>query len=109
MLICAFRRTVTSSPTAIFAFSDELALGILEAARDMDISVPDELSVVGYDDIRLAHFAQLTTVHQNLFESGVQGIELLLELIDEPDKSPIQCQLPTELIVRQTTAPPARS
>ncbi len=48
-------------PTAIFAFSDEQALGVLEAARDLEISVPENLSVLGYDDIRLAHFVQLTT------------------------------------------------
>jgi DNA-binding LacI/PurR family transcriptional regulator len=93
-------------PTAIFAFSDELALGVLEAARDLGLKVPDELSVVGYDDIELAHFAQLTTVRQNLFESGVQGVELLLDTFDNPDGPPIQLQLSTKLVVRKTTAPP---
>jgi len=94
-------------PTAIFAFSDELALGVLEGARDLGLKVPQELSVVGYDDIQLAHFAQLTTVRQNLFESGVQGVELLLDTIENPEAPPAQLQLPTELVVRKTTAPPA--
>lgn len=93
-------------PTAIFAFSDELALGVLEAARDLDIEVPGDLSVVGYDDIELATFAQLTTVRQQLFESGVQGVELLLETIEDPDAPPVHLELPTELIVRCTTAAP---
>lgn len=93
-------------PTAIFAFSDEQALGVIEAARELGITVPDELSVVGYDDIRLAHFAQLTTVRQNLFESGVMGIEALLGLIDNPIRSPRHIQLPTELVIRHSTAPP---
>jgi len=66
-------------PTAIFAFSDELALGILEAARALNLDIPNDLSVVGYDDIELASFAQLTTIRQNLFESGVRGVELLLD------------------------------
>ena len=93
-------------PTAIFAFSDEQALGVLEAARDLELAVPRDLSVVGYDDIRLAHFAQLTTVRQNLFDSGVQGVDLLLKLIDKPELPVCHQQLPTELVTRRTTAPP---
>ncbi len=95
-------------PTAIFAFSDELALGVLEAARSLNLNVPADLSVVGYDDIELAHFVQLTTIRQQLVESGVQGVELLFDAIDNPDKPPTHLQLPTELIIRQTTAPPGR-
>ena len=93
-------------PTAIFAFSDELALGVLEAARDLNVNVPAELSVVGYDDIELAKFAQLTTIRQNLFLSGVQGVELLLNAIESPEDPPSQLQLSTELVVRSTSAPP---
>jgi DNA-binding LacI/PurR family transcriptional regulator len=95
-------------PTAIFCFSDELALGVLEAARELNLSVPGDLSIVGYDDVELARFAQLTTVRQHLFESGVQGIELLLDTVESPDASPTHLQFPTELVVRQTTGPPAR-
>jgi DNA-binding LacI/PurR family transcriptional regulator len=93
-------------PTAIFCFSDELALGVLEAARDLNLKIPDNLSVVGYDNIELAHFAQLTTVNQHLFESGVRGVELLINTIEKPDALPRQLQLPTELMIRSTTAPP---
>jgi DNA-binding LacI/PurR family transcriptional regulator len=93
-------------PTAIFAFSDELALGVLEAARDLNLTVPADLSVIGYDDIELAHFAQLTTIRQHLFESGVQGVELLLDAIDNPETAFVQLELPTELVIRRTTAPP---
>lgn len=93
-------------PTAIFAYSDELALGVLEAARDLNLNVPGDLSIIGYDDIELAHFAQLTTIRQHLVDSGVQGVELLLDAIDNPATPFIQLQLPTELIVRRTTAPP---
>lgn len=92
-------------PTAIFAFSDELALGVLEAARDLNLDVPTDLSVIGYDDIELAHFAQLTTIRQHLFESGVQGVELLLDAIDNPETAFVQLELPTELVIRRTTAP----
>ena len=96
-------------PTAIFCFSDELAVGVLEAARELNLDVPGDLSVVGYDDVELARFAQLTTVRQNLFESGVQGVELLFDAIENPDTPPTHLQLPTELIIRQTTAPPSNN
>ena len=98
--------TLPDPPTAIFSFSDEMALGILEAARELDLEVPGDLSIIGYDDIRLAHFAQLTTVRQQLFETGVRGINLLLETIANPQASLACIEMPTELIVRQTTAPP---
>ena len=91
-------------PTAIFAFSDEIALGILEAARELKLNVPHDLSVVGYDDIELAHFAQLTTVRQHLFESGVRGVQLLFDEIKNPNVSPTCLKLPTELVIRNTTA-----
>jgi DNA-binding LacI/PurR family transcriptional regulator len=98
--------TMPDPPTAIFAYSDELALGVLEAARDLNLNVPCDLSVIGYDDIELAYFSQLTTIRQHLFESGVQSVELLLDAIDNPDISLTQLELPTELVIRQTTAPP---
>jgi len=92
-------------PTAIFAFSDELALGVLQAAQELGINVPQELSVIGYDDIELAQFARLTTVQQHLFETGVHGVEMLLNVIDKKTTTPLQLELPTDLIIRQTTAP----
>ena len=94
-------------PTALFASCDELALGVLEAACDLNILVPEELSIVGYGDTEPAKLVQLTTVRQNLFESGVQGVELLLDTIKSPPAAPPQLLLPTELIIRDTTAPPA--
>ena len=93
-------------PTAIFAYSDVQALGALEAAREMGLNVPNDLSVVGYDDIDTAHFAQLTTVRQHLFETGMQGVEYLLDAIEKSSLPPVHIQLPTELVIRQTTAPP---
>lgn len=93
-------------PTAIFTFSDELALGVLEAAQDLNLNIPKDLSVIGYDDIELSHFARLTTIRQHLPESGVQGVEILLDAIDHADTSLTQLELSTELVIRQTTAPP---
>jgi len=92
-------------PTAIFAASDTQALGVLEAARDKNLDVPQDLSVIGYDDIEIAEYLGLTTMRQLLFESGQQGVELLLEILENPGTDPVHKVLPTKVIVRSTTAP----
>jgi DNA-binding LacI/PurR family transcriptional regulator len=97
---------LTEKPTAIVAASDTQAVGVLEAARQLGLRVPEDLSVVGYDDIELAEIMELTTIRQSLFESGQRGAELLLERLEDPELEPVHEQLPTELIVRCTTAPP---
>jgi DNA-binding LacI/PurR family transcriptional regulator len=93
-------------PTAVFAATDTQAIGVLEAARQLGVRVPGGLSVIGYNDIREAEYLNLTTIHQPLFESGVKGVELLLEAIESELAEPVALQLPLELVVRQTTAPP---
>jgi DNA-binding LacI/PurR family transcriptional regulator len=94
-------------PTAIFAASDTQATGVLEAAQEMGLRVPEDLSIVGYDDIEVAEYLHLTTMRQPLFVSGVEGVELLLESIAAPPSSPRRVVLPFELVVRGTTAPPS--
>jgi DNA-binding LacI/PurR family transcriptional regulator len=91
-------------PSAIFAASDTQAIGVLEAARDLRLQVPQKLSVIGYDDIEIAEHLNLTTMRQMLFESGVHGVKLLMEKIQDPDKEQMTVVLPTELIVRDTTS-----
>jgi DNA-binding LacI/PurR family transcriptional regulator len=91
-------------PTAIFAASDTQAIGVLEAARDVGLKVPEQLSIIGYDDIEIAEYLHLTTIRQPLFASGVEGVELLFESIANPLLSPRRILLPVELIVRGTTA-----
>jgi DNA-binding LacI/PurR family transcriptional regulator len=92
-------------PTAVFAASDTQAVGVLQAARDLGRRVPDELSVVGYDDIELAEIMGLTTVCQQLFESGQRGVELLLAKLEDPEMNPVHETLPIELVPRRSTAP----
>jgi len=94
-------------PTAIFAASDTQALGVLEAARALDIQVPDELSVIGFDDIEVASYVGLTTVRQPLFESGRRGAELLLRALGGRPVDLRTELLPLELVVRSTTGPVA--
>jgi len=91
-------------PTAIFAASDTQAFGVIQAARKLNISIPEDLSVIGFDDIQAAEFMQLTTVRQLMYESGSTGVELLIDAIDGKQEEPVTISLPTELIVRNTTS-----
>jgi len=93
-------------PTAIFAGSDTQAIGVLEAARERGIFVPDQLSITGYNDIRDSEYMELTTIHQPLFESGLTGVKIILQEIEIPSNHPQKIILPLELVVRKTTAPP---
>jgi DNA-binding LacI/PurR family transcriptional regulator len=94
-------------PTAVFASSDSQALGVLEAARAAGLGVPDDLSVVGFDDIEVSSYAGLTTVRQPLFESGLRAVAMLLEVLGaEAPPPPVTHRLDLELVVRSTTAPP---
>ncbi|MET0150706.1 MAG: LacI family DNA-binding transcriptional regulator [Acidimicrobiales bacterium] len=96
--------------TAVFAANDQTALGILRALHEHGRSVPDEVSVVGYDDIPEAAYLvpPLTTVRQDLGEVGRRGVELLLALVDG---GPAQrhVMVAPELIVRASSAPPPQT
>ena len=98
--------TLPEPPTAIFAASDTQAFGVLEAAKELGVAVPQQLSVIGFDDIEIASYLDLTTMRQLLFESGQRGIELLLQTLERPRADPICEVLHNELIVRGTTASP---
>ena len=93
-------------PTAIFTASDTQALGVIAAAREIGLHVPDDLSVIGYDDIEAADYVGLTTVRQQLFESGRRGAEMLLAEIDSRSEDRQSSSWHPELVVRATTAPP---
>jgi DNA-binding LacI/PurR family transcriptional regulator len=92
-------------PTAVFAASDTQAIGAIEAARALGIRVPEELSVIGFDDIEVASYVGLTTVRQPLFESGRRGAELLLRALSGRQVDVRTELLPLELVVRSTTGP----
>jgi LacI family transcriptional regulator len=97
-------------PTAIFASSDTAAFGVVSAARDAGLRVPDDLSVLGFDDIvEAAWFGSgLSTVRQPLREMGRVAVQRLVRLLADPSLPPERVVMPTELVVRQTTAPPRR-
>ena len=93
-------------PTAIFASSDTQAMGVLEAARNCNLRVPEDLSLIGYDDIEIAEHLGLTTIRQLLFESGQRSVNVLLKTLEIGLIEPKCDVLPTELIIRHTTASP---
>jgi LacI family transcriptional regulator len=90
-------------PTAIFAASDVQAIGALEAAKALCITVPEELSVIGFDGIELSELLELTTMQQPMQQMGELGIRKLIEHIDNPQKAPELMRLSTTLIERRTT------
>jgi LacI family transcriptional regulator len=93
-------------PTAVFAGSDETALGVIEAARTRGLRVPEELSVVGFDDTPVARLAAppLTTVRQPLREMGAVAVRTALRLAAGERAYSHHVELATELVVRQSTA-----
>lgn len=99
--ILAFRRR----PTAIFCANDITAVGVMKAARELKINVPDELSVIGYDDIEIAgHLSPaLTTISQPLEEMAEQAIDILIKKIGEKSNWKIKKMvLPSTLVIRKS-------
>jgi len=89
-------------PTAVFAATDFQALGVLKAARLLKIRVPEQLAVIGFDDLDMAEYADLTTICQHLDESGRLAVEILLPRIADPSRPIQHTQLPLTLIERET-------
>ncbi|UCG23819.1 MAG: LacI family DNA-binding transcriptional regulator [Chloroflexota bacterium] len=100
-----------SVPTAVFAQNDQMAVGVLRAARDRGLTIPDQLSVIGVDDIPLAaYFAPpLTTLRQDFAIIGQEATRSLILAIEQPDAPSRQLRLPAELIVRRSTGPVSTS
>lgn len=98
-------------PTAVFAYSDGWAIESLRAISESGLVVPNDISLVGFDDLRASSLTNppLTTVRQHLTELGKQAIEALLQQLEDNPSSPIQRTIPVELIVRQSTASPPPS
>ncbi len=90
-------------PTAIFAASDMQAIGVLEAAKDLCINVPGELSVIGFDGLEVSELLELSTVQQPMRQMGELGVNKLIELMKNPQQLPELIRLNTTLIVRLTT------
>jgi LacI family transcriptional regulator len=95
-------------PTAIFAFNDNIAIGAMRAARERGFRIPEDLSIVGFDDIEHATIVSptLTTVRQPLAEMGRTAVSLLVRLLERQRFETMHIELATRLVVRDSTAPP---
>jgi len=97
-------------PTAIFAFNDNIAIGVTQVARARGLRVPEDVSVVGFDDIEHATIVTpaLTTVRQPLAEMGRTAVSLLMRLLERQRFETLRVELATRLVVRDSTAAPSR-
>lgn len=97
-------------PTAVFAGSDQQACGVYQAAREHGLDVPRDLSVVGFDDVPLCRWVTptLTTVRQPLPEMAREATRMVLEMARSGESATPRVELATELVVRESTAPPSR-
>jgi len=96
--------------TGVLAMSDVMAIGVLRAATELGLRVPEDLSVVGFDDIDISHHTNppLTTVHQAIREKGESAVRVLLAVVERRDPRPQHIRLETRLIVRGSTGPAPR-
>ena len=94
--------------TAIFAFSDQIAIGVQRAASECGISIPEDLSLVGYDDSTISHLCAvpLTTIRQPIELLGRRACELLIDRIEEPDRAHQDYLYPPVLIQRSSCSLP---
>ena len=99
-----FSRPKDKRPTAIFAAMDSTAVGLLDGLRRQGLRAPDDLAIVGFDDLEIAKVNNLTTIRQPLYESGKEGIRYLLKILTTNDPLPAErIVLPLTLIERSTT------
>ncbi|PGY06783.1 LacI family DNA-binding transcriptional regulator [Bacillus sp. AFS031507] len=96
--------TLDRPPTAVFAANDEMAIGAIKAAKSKGLKVPEDLSVVGFDDIKFSSIFEpaLTTIAQPTFEMGEKAMELLLKLINNDELEKNQFILDDQLVVRDS-------
>jgi DNA-binding LacI/PurR family transcriptional regulator len=101
---------LSDPPTAIFALNDGMAIGVYHAAAQAGIRIPEDLSVVGFDDYPIDQWTTppLTTIHQPLTEMGAAAARMVLNLVQDVTPDHTRLELATKLVVRSSTAPPRR-
>jgi DNA-binding LacI/PurR family transcriptional regulator len=95
---------LSQPPRAVFAANDQMAIGAIDAIRACGLSVPDDVAVVGFDDLPVAAYIHpaLTTVRRSVRESGELAVQLLIRRIEQPTSPAEHVVLPTELVVRRS-------
>jgi LacI family transcriptional regulator len=104
----AMQRLLPHKPDAVFVASDTMALGALRALRDARIRVPDDVAIVGFDDMPQAATADppLTTIRQPIQRTGALAVEMLIDILDNGAEPPRRIVLPTELVIRASCGSP---
>jgi LacI family transcriptional regulator len=99
---------LTDPPTAIFASNDVMAMGVMDAVRNRGLRIPEDVSVVGFDDIPQASLVRpaITTVNQPLEKMGRVATQMLLDLLQHTEKVADRIELPTQLVVRDSCSAP---
>jgi len=92
------------APTAVFADSDQMAIGAIKAIKSHGLKVPDDFAVVGFDNIEIASIYEpsLTTVCQPMYEIGVKAMQLLLDILEKKERENIKIKLESKLIIRDS-------
>jgi len=90
-------------PTAVFMASDIQAMGAIKAIREAGLRMPDDIAMVGFDDIELSEYLGLSTVRQPMFKMGEQAVERLLALLNNPDAESQHFRIETELVIRESS------
>ncbi len=100
----AMMQLLTARPDAVFAASDTMAIGAMRAIREAGLSIPNDIALVGFDDLPLATFPtpQLTTVRQRVYQFGFQAVEIVIDLIENGIEPPRRVIMDTELIIRDS-------
>lgn len=99
------------APTALFCASDTMATGALLALHRADVAVPDDVAVVGFDDLPTSEYTipPLTTVHQPIYEKGTQAANVIIDQINNPSDEVVRAHLDPELVVRESCGPPTET
>jgi DNA-binding LacI/PurR family transcriptional regulator len=98
--------SMAKPPTAVFAYSDEVAAGALRSLRRANLAVPEQMSICGVDNHPIADLLDLTTVHQPVEAQGAAAGQILVDIIEGRTPQQQQLVFPTHLVVRATTGPP---
>jgi LacI family transcriptional regulator len=100
----AMQRLLPAKPDAVFAASDIMAVGAMRAIREARLAIPEDIALVGFDDIPLAALSdpQLTTVRQHVLQFGISAVELLMDLIENGLTPRRRIIMATELVIRES-------
>ena len=97
--------SLAQPPTAVFAVSDKTAFGVFQAIKEEGLRIPDDISVVGFDNVADTD-PPLTTVDIPKYEMGKLAMDRLIDIVNQPSTLPVRTCIYTQLIVRASTAPP---